>query len=56
VPLFATDNAEALAARVLATEHWIYPLAVRWFVEGQLHLEHGVVRHAGGASQLFGAL
>jgi phosphoribosylglycinamide formyltransferase-1 len=56
VPLFATDNAEALAARVLATEHRIYPLAVRWFVEGQLHLEHGVVRHAGGASQLFSAL
>jgi phosphoribosylglycinamide formyltransferase-1 len=56
VPLRATDDADTLAARVLATEHRIYPLAVRWFVEGHLILEHGVVRHDGGASQLFSAL
>lgn len=32
------DDEEALAARVLAREHVIYPLAVRWFVEGRLRL------------------
>jgi len=56
VPLLARDDADALAARVLATEHRIYPQAVRWFVEGQLHIERGVVRHAGGESQLLDCL
>jgi phosphoribosylglycinamide formyltransferase-1 len=56
VPLHDADDADALAARVLATEHRIYPLAVRWFVEGRLRFEHGVVRHIGGESQLFSAL
>ena len=41
-----------LAARVLATEHRIYPQAVQWFVQGQLRLADGLVRHAQGASQL----
>jgi phosphoribosylglycinamide formyltransferase-1 len=27
-------------------EHRIYPQAVRWFVEGRLHLENGCVRLA----------
>lgn len=36
VPVRAGDDAAALAARVLETEHVIYPLAVRWFVEGRL--------------------
>ena len=56
VPLRPGDDAEALAARVLATEHQIYPRAVRWFVEGRLRVEHGVVRQTGGESQLFSAL
>ena len=56
VPVLAGDDADALAARVLATEHQIYPLAVRWFVEGQLRIEQGIVRHRGGESQLFSAL
>jgi phosphoribosylglycinamide formyltransferase-1 len=30
----------------------IYPLAVRWFVEGQLQIDAGIVRHREGASQL----
>jgi phosphoribosylglycinamide formyltransferase-1 len=38
VPVLAGDDAAALAARVLATEHVIYPRAVRWFVEGRLAL------------------
>jgi phosphoribosylglycinamide formyltransferase-1 len=36
VPVRAADDARALAARVLETEHVIYPRAVRWFVEGRL--------------------
>jgi phosphoribosylglycinamide formyltransferase-1 len=46
------DDAQALAARVLATEHVIYPRAVRWFVEGALQLAGGVVRHRGAEAQL----
>jgi len=56
VPLRTSDDADALAARVLATEHRIYPLAVRWFVEGLLRTERGVVRHAGGEPQLLACL
>ena len=33
------DTADVLAARVLAREHRIYPLAVRWFAEGRLRLD-----------------
>ncbi len=36
VPVFDDDTPERLAARVLAQEHRIYPLAVRWFAEGRL--------------------
>ncbi|MBC8732209.1 phosphoribosylglycinamide formyltransferase [Paraburkholderia sp. UCT2] len=39
VPVEAGDTAQSLAARVLATEHIIYPRAVRWFVEGRLALD-----------------
>ena len=53
VPLLPGDDAPSLSARVLATEHRIYPLAVRWFVEGALRIERGVVRHVQGASQLW---
>lgn len=56
VPLRAKDDADALAARVLATEHRIYPQAIRWFVEGQLRIEHGVVRQLGGETQLLACL
>ncbi len=52
VPVLAGDDEDALAARVLAREHVLYPLAVRWFVEGQLRLSDGIVTHAGGAAQL----
>ncbi|KWZ36695.1 phosphoribosylglycinamide formyltransferase [Burkholderia anthina] len=41
VPVRAGDDAAALARRVLAVEHVLYPRAVRWFVEGQLRLENG---------------
>jgi len=53
VPVRGGDDEAGLAARVLATEHVIYPLSVRWFVEGELQVEGGIVRHRRGASQLF---
>lgn len=52
VPVRPGDDEAALAARVLATEHVIYPLSVRWFVEGKLSLAGGLVRHVEGASQV----
>ncbi|HYC45803.1 MAG TPA: phosphoribosylglycinamide formyltransferase [Burkholderiales bacterium] len=38
VPVEPGDTEDALAARVLAQEHRIYPLAVRWFCEGRIRL------------------
>jgi phosphoribosylglycinamide formyltransferase-1 len=52
VPVRPGDDEAALAARVLATEHVIYPQAVRWFVEGKLRIDGGLVRQADGASQV----
>jgi phosphoribosylglycinamide formyltransferase-1 len=53
VPVRPDDDAATLRARVLDTEHAIYPLAVRWFVEGALRHDKSIVRHAGGVSQLW---
>lgn len=39
VPVLAGDDAATLSARVLETEHVIYPRAVRWFVEGRIALD-----------------
>lgn len=39
VPVESGDTSATLAERVLATEHIIYPRAVRWFVEGRLALD-----------------
>lgn len=39
VPVVAGDTPATLAERVLATEHIIYPRAVRWFVEGRVALD-----------------
>ncbi len=52
VPVLPGDDEAALAARVLAREHEIYPLAVRWFVRDELRLDNGTVSHVHGASQL----
>ncbi len=38
VPILAGDNAAAIAARVLHSEHRIYPLAAQWFAQGRLQL------------------
>lgn len=54
VPVLRDDDEDALSARVLAQEHRLYPLALRWLVEGRLDVRDGVVRHRDGAAQLLG--
>ena len=43
VPVLDGDDEQTLSARVLAQEHRIYPLAVRWFAEDRLRLVGGHV-------------
>lgn len=38
VLVLPTDTPSELAARVLKTEHQIYPLAVEWFIQGRLQI------------------
>lgn len=38
VSTFENDTAESLAKRVQEQEHVIYPIAVKWFVEGRLKM------------------
>jgi len=52
VPVLPDDDEDTLAARILATEHVIYPRAVRWFVHGRLSLHAGRVRQLDGESRL----
>ena len=52
VPVLPGDTEATLAARVLAREHVLYPLAVRWWMQGLLRVEHRVVVHQHGESQL----
>ena len=51
VPVRPGDDEAALAQRVLTTEHVIYPLAVRWFIEGKLRVDGGRASQTDGASQ-----
>jgi phosphoribosylglycinamide formyltransferase-1 len=53
VPVLPDDDEAALAARVLAQEHAMYPRALRWLLDGELEMRDGVVRHRAGASQLW---
>ncbi len=39
VPIYPDDTPEVLAGRVLKEEHRIYPLAIRWFLEGRLVID-----------------
>jgi len=41
VPIVEGDDAESLAKRVQRQEHVIYPLAVKWFAEERLTMNHG---------------
>ena len=51
VPVLPGDTPQALAARVLALEHVLYPRAVGWLVAGALSVRDGVVTHRDGAPQ-----
>jgi len=53
VPVLDGDDEDSLAARVLAQEHAIYALAIRWFAEGRLrlsgdHVEFDAAQDAAG--------
>jgi phosphoribosylglycinamide formyltransferase 1 len=52
VPVHPGDTPQALSDRVLEAEHRLYPLAVGWWVKGELRVDGGLVHHTGGASQL----
>ena len=43
VPVLDDDDEVSLAARVLAQEHQVYPLVVRWFADGLLRVIEGRV-------------
>lgn len=47
VPVLPGDDEAMLAQRVLVQEHRIYPLAIRWFAEGRLRVDGGIVRFDG---------
>jgi phosphoribosylglycinamide formyltransferase-1 len=49
VPIHPGDDEARLAARILAAEHRLYPLAVRLFAEGRLRIADGAVMAAGAA-------
>jgi phosphoribosylglycinamide formyltransferase-1 len=55
VPVFDDDTADTLAARVLAVEHQIYPLALRYLAEGRIQLIDGGC-HVTGTEPLDGTL
>ncbi|MEX0921251.1 MAG: phosphoribosylglycinamide formyltransferase [Rhodovibrionaceae bacterium] len=55
VPVLAGDDAESLAARVLAAEHRLYPLCLRLLAEGRVKLDGEIARidaPGGGERQL----
>ena len=52
VPVLPGDTPQTLAARVLREEHQVYARAIRWFLEGRLVIENGVVRVDGNDAQL----
>jgi phosphoribosylglycinamide formyltransferase-1 len=53
VPVLPGDDADRLAARVLEQEHVIYPMAIRWFLDGRLSLSDGKVDVAGDGARQF---
>lgn len=56
VPVLPGDDADALAARVLAQEHSVYPQAARGILEGRCRLEAGSVVWAADATVATAAL
>lgn len=53
VPVLPGDDATRLAARVLEQEHVIYPMAIRWFLDGRLALAEGQVGVTGEGARQF---
>ena len=51
VPVRDDDTEETLAARVLAREHVVYPIAAAWFLNGQLTLDGRRVSYSGAQSE-----
>ena len=47
IPVLKEDTEDSLAARVLAQEHRIYPMTLRWLAEGRLELLAGDVVQLG---------
>jgi phosphoribosylglycinamide formyltransferase-1 len=41
VAVLPGDDAQSLAARVLEQEHRLYPLALRWLIDGRIELKAG---------------
>src|SRR5438445_7152790 len=56
VPVHDDDDEERLAARILAAEHRLYPLAVRLYAEGRLRIDGNRVTVAGGTAPDIAAL
>jgi phosphoribosylglycinamide formyltransferase 1 len=52
VPVLPGDDETSLSDRVLVQEHRLYPMAVRWFIEGKLKVTDGVVTQLAGEPQL----
>jgi phosphoribosylglycinamide formyltransferase 1 len=52
VPVLPGDTEQTLGARVLAREHLLYPLSLRWLIDGSLRLQGGIVTQTQGQSQL----
>ena len=52
VPVLPGDDAETLAARVLAAEHQAYPLALRWIAEGRVRVREDRVEVSGAGTML----
>jgi len=52
VPVCSDDTAQTLAARVLRTEHVIYPQVLDWWVHDQLVWQNGQVVVKNGARQV----
>jgi phosphoribosylglycinamide formyltransferase 1 len=50
VPVEDGDDEDRLAARILAAEHRLYPLAVRLFAEGRLSIDGNRIAAAGAAA------
>jgi phosphoribosylglycinamide formyltransferase-1 len=47
VPVRADDDEECLSARILAAEHRLYPMAVRYYAEGRLSIRDNSVAISG---------